>query len=358
MSLTGNKGEWSELYAFVKLLSTGKLYAADEKVNKNDNVYFPILKILRSEDREPAKEYIINPEDGSVEVHSHAIVAQTLSNETLVEMAMYLYDEIVAGNKSAFAINGSDQIMDNLACTKISASSTDKTDIRMQLHDIQTGYDSVYGFSIKSELGNAPTLLNASGATNFVFEVIGLTDAQMNEVNNINTKTKILDRIERICTYGAMKFKEVQNSKFSGNLMLIDTYMDNILAEMLLDYYQNNVRDCRTLVSRLEARNPMDYPRPGLYEYKFKNFLCAIALGMTPAKDWDGIDEANGGYVIVKEDGEVVAYHLYNRNAFETYLLNNTKFDSPSTTRHGFASIYKETDGKMYIKLNLQIRFT
>lgn len=228
----------------------------------------------------------------------------------------------------------------------------------MQLHDTQTGYTPACEFSIKAELGNIPTLLRPSKATNFVFEVIGLTDAQMNEVNNIDTKTKILDCIERICTYGSMKFKKVQNSKFSGNLMLIETYMDSILAEMLLDYYQNNVRDCRTLVSRLEARNPMDYPRPGLYEYKFKKFLCAIALGMTPAKDWDGLYGADGGYVIVKHDGKVIAYDLYSRKAFKTYLLNNTKFESASTSRYGYASIYKETDGKMYIKLNLQIRFT
>ena len=43
---------------------------------------------------------------------------------------------------------------------------------------------------------------------------------------------------------------------------------------------------------------------------------------MMPSKAWDGHDEANGGYVIVKEDGDVLAYHLYNRGAFETYLLN------------------------------------
>ena len=77
---------------------------------------------------------------------------------------------------------------------------------------------------------------------------------------------------------------------------------------------------------------------------------------MVPAKSWDGHDEANGGYIIVKEDGDVVAYHLYNRSAFETYLLNTTKFERGSTTKHNFASIYK-IDGNMYIDLNLQVRF-
>ena len=61
-------------------------------------------------------------------------------------------------------------------------------------------------------------------------------------------------------------------------------------------------------------------------------------------------------YIIVREDGEILCYHLFNRNEFETYLINNTKFETASTSRHEFGSIYKD-NGKYYIKLNLQVRF-
>jgi len=64
----------------------------------------------------------------------------------------------------------------------------------MQIHDPLTGHNSIGGFSIKSDLGNAPTLLNASGATNFVYEVEGLTADDIAEINSINTRTKIIDR--------------------------------------------------------------------------------------------------------------------------------------------------------------------
>ena len=30
--LKGNKGEWSEIYVFLKLLADGKLYSADENL--------------------------------------------------------------------------------------------------------------------------------------------------------------------------------------------------------------------------------------------------------------------------------------------------------------------------------------
>lgn len=357
MKLTGNKGEWSEFYAFVKLLSTGKLYAADENENRISNLFFPIRKIMRTEGQGLDMEYVIEAKDGSVEVRWNADAIRNLTQRSLLETAAYLYRSILDGGNRAFEIEKSDEIMQELACGKITAPSTDKTDIKMQLHDVNTGYDMVCGFSIKSELGSPPTLLNASGATNFVFEVLGINDEQAETINAIETDSKIIDRIGKIREFGGLKYHKMKNANFAGNLMLIDTYMDDIIAELLLDYYQGCAQDCKTLVARLEKKNPLGYPRRGIYEYKFKKFLCSVALGMMPSKVWDGHDEANGGYIIVKYDGDVVAYHLYNRDAFETYLLNNTRFEKGSTNRHGFASIYTE-DGKMYMNLNLQIRFT
>lgn len=355
--LTGNKGEWSEFYAFVKLLSTGVLYAADENVNRLENTYFPILKILREENQGGEKEYVISSEDGSVEVHWHTDTIRNLTRAELVHMASGILTAIQNGGNRAFEIDGSERMMDALACSKISAPSTDKTDITLQVHDIYTGYDSICGFSIKSELGSAPTLLNASGATNFVFEVPDISDAEAERINAINTPTKIIDRMNAIRCHGALKFVGAANSVFAVNLMFIDTGMERIIGEVLLDYYCNNIAECKALTMRLEQANPLSYPGYGLYEYKFKNFLCAVALGMMPASGWNGQDEANGGYVIVKQNGDVVAYHLYNRDAFKSYLLNNTKLERGSTTRHNFATIYTGTDGKKYINLNLQIRF-
>ena len=77
---------------------------------------------------------------------------------------------------------------------------------------------------------------------------------------------------------------------------------------------------------------------------------------MEPSEKWEGMEEANGGYIAVKSDGEVLAYFLYDRMKFETYLLDNTNFERASTNRNDFAYLYKEK-GKMYMKLNLDIRF-
>lgn len=43
--------------------------------------------------------------------------------------------------------------------------------------------------------------------------------------------------------------------------------------------------------------------------------------------------------------------------SLKDYLFENIKLDTPSTTRHCFGKLYKETNGKLYFKLNLQLRF-
>jgi type II restriction enzyme len=75
-----------------------------------------------------------------------------------------------------------------------------------------------------------------------------------------------------------------------------------------------------------------------------------------PSKVWTGELDATGGYLVVKENGEVLCYHIYNRNEFEDYLFKNTKLETASSTRHVFGKVYEE-NGQLYFKLNLQIRF-
>ncbi len=355
--IKGNKGEWSELYALLKLLYLGRLYTADENAQRIDNKYFPVLKIFRDEGQLGHIEYILTTPSGDIDVYLESVKRKSLTKEWISQASSQIFCGILEGTNRAFEIVEANEIMNQLGLNRIAAPSSDKTDIKMQIHDIHTGYNPICGFSVKSELGSSPTLLNASGATNFVFEVFGISDNDMDNINHIESNTKILDRINAILSQGSMKFKKANNDIFSGNLMLIDSYMEDIIAEMLLKYYQNKAINCKSLINLIEKENPLGYPREGFYIFKFKKFLCSVALGMMPSKAWDGIDEANGGYVIVKEDGDVLAYHLYNRNAFETYLLNNTKFEKGSTTRHGFATLYKGEDDKKYINLNLQIRF-
>ena len=47
--LKGNRGEWSEIYVLLKILSEKKLFAGDSDLNKLESLIFPIIKVLRDE---------------------------------------------------------------------------------------------------------------------------------------------------------------------------------------------------------------------------------------------------------------------------------------------------------------------
>lgn len=350
-----NKGDWSEFYVLLYLLGQRKLYTADEQLNKMESFCFPIKKVMRNDTNTNKVDFVLN-KINRVEIYVNSELSREMSSREFIDEATVLYNDILAG-RGSFDIPHAEKFLNQIHLERLAAPSSDITDITMELHDTNTGIDQIMGFSIKSYIGGAPTLLNASGATNFVYEVIGLSDIEMDEINSINSRTKIMDRIHAIKQKGGvMKYYKIVNGIFSGNLIMIDSRMEELLAELLLYSYEKNELDCRRIIDYLEIKNPLNYPRRGVYTHKFKQFLCAKALGMEPSSEWSGEDDANGGYIVAKSDGEVLAYHLYNRDKFKQYLLDSTKMERGSTSRHGYASIYKE-NGKLYINLNLQIRF-
>lgn len=272
-----------------------------------------------------------------------------------LDKAEILKKDILSGAGASF--NVSKDVMDflpEIEMTSLKAKSVDKSDIIFNTHDPRSGIDREnIGFSIKSEMGKDPTLFNTSKASGIIYKVVGMSEELMHEVNSLTDDkghAVISDRcrlmIQRGCTleYQGYEFaKRAKCQAFEENLDLINPRLPEVIEWILWNHFveKNNDRNIIDIIKLL---------------IKFKKFLCSCALGLKPAKPWDGLDEANGGYIIVKDDGEVLAYHIYNRNFFEQYLLENTVFERASTRRHEYMNLYVE-DGQIYIKLNLQIRF-
>jgi len=216
------------------------------------------------------------------------------------------------------------------------------------------------GFSIKSKLGSPSTLLNSSEATNIVYQINGeLSDEEIKEINNIDRQS---DRLRLIEEYGCpITYFNYASKTFFGNLLLIDGMLPEIVADCLLEYYKGtSISATKDVVKILSSKKENSIPFEDLnlfYSFKIKKLLLDAALGMMPSTKWNGRYEANGGYLVVKADGDIVCYHFYNKNDVESYLYNNTKFDTPSRTRHKFGEVYRDTNGALYMKLNLQIRF-
>ena len=360
MPLTGNKGEWSEIYVFLRLLAMGKLFAADADLNKIGGTFYNILNVLRTENGQKL-EFRVDRSAGSVSVVNSDTNATltSLPFEAFEKAADELYNEIVTAKSPSFSVVATETFLNSIRVYTLKAKSTDKSDIRTKVHDINTGIDIVQGFSIKSRLGSPSTLINAGRTTNFIYEVTGpMTDAIM---NNFNTCSKLFKNRFAVLDSNkcGISYYGMENDTFENNLLLLDGNLPKICAEMLKAFFSLGITTVKDAISHLNTTNPLKYDLSKghpFYSYKFKKLLTECALGMLPSKTWDGTADATGGYIIVREDGEVLCYHLFNRNEFENYLLNNTKFETGSTSRHEFGSIYKD-NGKYYLKLNLQVRF-
>ena len=271
-----------------------------------------------------------------------------------------LLEEIKSAKKSAFEIPASEAFMSTIGCTKLKAPSRDKADIHIVIHDLRTNMTPLFGFSIKSQLGSASTLLNAGATTNITYTICGknLSDEEIAEINSIDSH---LERIAEIGKQGcSLSYKEIDSAVFKNNLQFLDICMPQFIADCLLVVSVGKDSSLTHCVSEVAKKNPFDYNGKNVaefYEHKMKVLLLSAALGMTPGKEWTGRYDANGGYLVVRKDGEIVCYHFYNQNDVEDYLYNNTRFERASRGRYNFGSLYRGDDGGVYIKLNLQIRF-
>jgi hypothetical protein len=241
--------------------------------------------------------------------------------------------------------------MRDLYFTKIGSPASSKTDILLKIEDPNTGTQPTRGFSVKSKIGGLSTLLNASGATNFEYEII-----QTDKV--ADKKMKLLIDLDELLSEGeSLKFIGVPNSGFRNNLFMIDSRMPEMMGEMLKAYYLGLGSSLIDLTDYIERQDPLNMgSHKHFYYHKIQELLLAVAFGMQPSKSWTGDYETHGGYIIVKENGELACYHVYDRDRFKKFLHCNTKFETPSRSRHGFGKVY-ERGGKKFILLNLQIRF-
>ena len=354
--ITGNKGEWSELYALFKLLGDQELFSGNEDLLQIEDLVYPILKILKSENSNDF-EYVFN-EDANVIISIDGKENIKIPVATFEKKAEYLLSKIKTSSGRAFSIPEIEEFMKSFNSHSLKAKSSVKTDLNIMIHDLKTNRTPTLGFSVKSQIGGRATLFNSAKTTNFVYEIenVSLSDEDIEHINSLQFYRKKIDFINE--KGGSLVYNNLDSKTFKNNLILIDSDLDKIIAEVILIRYSSSENSLKSIVMILNQNNPLKYDiseNHEFYSYKIKKVLTDMALGMMPSKVWDGKYDSTGGYLVVKEDGDVLCYHIYNKNDFEDYLLNNTMLDTPSS-RNDFGYVYKDGDNH-FIKLNLQIRF-
>ena len=159
-----NRGEWSEVYTFLRLLADGRLYAADENMNKNSEIYYDLISIIRNN----LSTY--NYHQSDIEIITPDSSFQ-ISVKQFEKQANLLLDAIRSSSGRSFPCKDTSVFMTELQAGSLTAGSQSKRDITIVIDDYQIGHQTKLGFSIKSQLGGLPTLFNASGVTNFQFVV-------------------------------------------------------------------------------------------------------------------------------------------------------------------------------------------
>ncbi len=352
---TGNTGEWSELYALGFLIANGGAYGADKDQNRKVDLFYKVLKIIFAE-KVGKQKMTYEIIDDTVDISVGASKVASIKTQKVKAVLNRMFETLSIKNEGrAFPLEAGSEMMQILQKEVIKASSSDKKDLDLVIIDVKTNQPSPeIGFSIKSQLGSPSTLVNASKATNFTYEILDSDMKVPKTLPKLHDKN-VKDNIKLLLSQGyKITFHHVDSDIFQNNLSLIDSNLAQYVGKILLSYYSREANGLADLVS---INFPAEIKENKQPTHKVKEFLSIMALGMMPNTDWNGILTSLGGFLLVKKDGDVLCYYLYNLEDFQEYLLNNTKLDTPSTTRYGIGRIIEE-DGRYFIKLNLQVRFT
>ena len=379
MKLSGNKGEWGELYIFFKVLIDGKIYAADADYNRIDSLFLNVLSLIREEVKGREYKYCTGE---VVRIWLNGEHVLDVPKQEFVQQARNIWTEMNRSVQTTFTVDEIDDFLDKVSITKLKSPSRKTSNYFGGTVDIlleavtKDNVKRVLGFSCKTDLTSASTLFNASGDnTNFMYRLIGSVDDEvMDTFNNIyNVRMKngvekkeisVVKRMEYLkrCGVTLMFAKPVKCMTNENLLISGGIEMPIIVGEMLKHFYYDNnsksttVQEC---VHYLAKENVVGYSvcdMENIYHIKVANLVYHMFTGLRFGTKWNGKAEVNGGYIVLKRDGDVVAYHSTIADEFKDFLLSKLRFESPSHSRHKDMVIEK-IGGKYYLKLALQLRF-
>ena len=368
MNISANKGKHSELLAFLRILHEGRVQFSDGNGVKRES-WFKVISVVRPTDID--RKYLIRSDSIDLIDKSLGKIAE-IKREEVGVLADLLHEEIRLAVGASFVCPSTTRVAELLKFRFLKVTALAKANLFLEVASpIYEGQSVVLGFSVKSELGGLSSLLNA-GATHFEYRIRECDAEAAMRVQESAPRVAGREHPGPLKLMGALyeasarvEFVRVENPIFEENLKMIDTSFPRILGETLKHAYlagefrlQYAVRNPYLLD---ELSIDLGLPRlmiERLVRHNFKELLMQSALGMSPGSLWDGPAESYGGWLIVKEDGTVICLDVANNNDFQDYLLNNSKFDTPSMKRQKAGYLFSQGDSNQAgLRLSLQIRF-
>lgn len=364
------KRELGEIYAFFRLLADGGVYMGTPQVQKDMNRCWPVALIQREEHDGTRRYYIEEDEirmvSGEVDRSGQFVPKEEAESVTFPradfgEAADYVLDILKHSSGEEVEVpDGLEGFLDAVRIYDLEAKTDDRTDFKIAFWQKDA---PLTGFCVRCRLSPMNPLLDGGRTANLKLEQTGVKFAvpTVNKVNALpESPNEVAERmlmIERLG--GVLKYSDVADRVFRCNLLMIDLHFPRMLAEMVRLVHLEGITRVAELTERIKELNPLKIKdeliqKHGFYEYKMKQFLLALALGMRPAKIFRGTDSAVEGMLLVDGQGDLLCYHQSYRQDFAEFLYQNTRFEKGALEKDKYGFLERE-NGSWYFKLNVKI---
>lgn len=348
-----NKGEWSEFLAVLDLLENPNIKIVDSNLNMISENFFTLKNIRLYTS---SNIYTLSRNNNNVDVVSNGIIKFSISIDKITNHKECLLQKLKSNisRTGAFDIPEVHELIFKLnESNVIKSKSNSKSDLDTDMKDNMKNQLVNLKYSIKSQIGSPATILNASNRTNIKYRISGIRREDIVIINRINTQHKLVDRLKKIEELGGtISFDSIVDNVFEHNLKMIDISMPNIVADVCLRAYTS---ENKNLIELFNTSSLLE--NQVIAKKKLTDLLKGFSFDIKPGTIWNGNYDVNGGIMIVARDGNLFVLDLvYHEDEVEKYLINNTKLDSPSSTRYKMLELFEENN-EIYFTLNLQIRF-
>lgn len=356
MAFEATKREWCELYTFFRLLTEGKVTLGTAKAKKGE-IDWPIAMIQR-EEHDGTRCYYIEKEMVRIKGENSE---KFVPREDFGIVADLILQAVKSSSEDEVTSpDGVEEFLDEVAIFDLEAKTEDRTDFYIAFWHPEA---PLSGFSVRSRLGAMNPLLDGGRAANLKLEQSGVKFATptVNKINALpEAPNEVAERmllIERLG--GVLKYSDVADRVFRSNLLMIDLHFPRVLTEMVRIMHLDDITRISELTEVIKQMNPLKIKdelvnKHGFYEFKVKQFLMALALGMRLAKIYTGQDSAVEGILLMDGSGEVLCYHKSEKPVMEDFLFLNTRLEKGSLDKDKYGFLERE-NGTYYFKLNAKI---
>lgn len=336
-----NKGEWSEFTTKLEILKNNKILVASSNLEAQKHF------VVRSVEISNKVFELLGKSIYQAEVKKGEIDYKFVTFAEQIKKDLTIINKKVKTGRRSFAIKEAEKLASFLKVKTCSDYSHNKGDIVLTYVKKDGSISNKESFSVKSFVGNNPTILNSStNSTRIKLKITGLSDELMYELKN--KKYKVRENINKIIEIGG-GFRFIKFSDTLGaNLGKLNAQKQMVFA--VIGHFRKDFVGASTL--KVIKEQSKEYKKES-FELGMKRVLRASITGMMPSEHWDGCSVINDNLLLKQSDGSCIAF--LDKESLEDYLFNNCYIDTPSQSKHRYGDIYKENN-EWFIDLNFQIR--